>query len=67
MYPTPPDKIMRSTKLFPHPALQKHDGIGIITPWRDIIAVLSAWITRTGPWGVGAPHGLPPICFQILF
>ena len=33
MYSTPPDKIMRSTKLFPSPALQKHGGIGIITPW----------------------------------
>ena len=24
---------MRSTKLFPRPALQKHDEMGIITPW----------------------------------
>ena len=37
---------MRSTKLFPHPALKMHDKMGIITPWRDIIAVLSGMVTR---------------------
>ena len=47
------------------PPLKIQAETDIITPWCDIIAVLSAVSTRTGPWGVPAPCGLPAIMFPL--
>ena len=49
------------------PPLKTRAKMGTISLWCNIVAVLSGALTRTGPWGVGTPCGLPQFMFPFIF